>query len=925
MNKNKILLVGWDGADWKVINRLVEENKMPTIARLIEHGTIGNISTLDPPFSPMLWTTIATGMYPFKHGVLGFTEPRKNMQGVQPISSLSRKVKAIWNILTQNNLLSNIVNWWPSHPAEPINGFMVSNFFKAINDYQFHPLPKGAVHPQEFTEFFNHLRLLVPEISGEMLLPLLPNARQLIEKEQKRVSGITENLATTLSVHNIATWLLENTSWDFMAVYYDMIDHMSHGFMQFYPPRLPHINTKDFENYKLVVEGTYILHDYMLSTLLDLAGNDVNLILLSDHGFHSDHLRPILVPSEPAGPAYQHRQYGILLMHGPLFKQDERIYGASLLDITPTILYAYGLPIGQDMDGVPLVNAFKKPLEIKTIQSWEKLQGHSGQHPGDAKISNYDQAETLQQLIDLGYIEKPDADGFKAAQKSQTELNYNLARSYMFAHYFDKAAQILASLFSQAPHDTRFATRLIKCYLNMDEISQAKNVFTKYQKSLDIHKNELKEKLLKLREELKKHSNGKTEEIDKLKEQFAHLVRQYKNAEKDLLLMPYLEIDLLIRDNQIERSLDNILKIKNITKPNPEIYKKIADLYFIKQDYQQAINYLEKAIELDPENYQSLYKLGLTYYKIKNYELAIEYLLQSVSLVYYNYQAQYVLALAFNEVRDYQRAALALEVTLLIAPNFIKARQLLVKIYKDHLHNLEKAQYHESYFESPSNFFIHTGEIITQEPQELRVKPDKKIILSENKNTIIIVSGLPRSGTSLMMQILKNAGIELFTDGHRQKDQNNPRGYYEHQAVKRIAQDNSFLENLDNKAVKIVSHLLPFLPDKHNYKIIFMERDMDEIVRSQLKMIEHSTGEKKEYRYFLVKNNLTLHLNRIKNWLSHRTNIDILFINFNQLIENPIRDLKRITTFLGLPDTKINNMAQTVDKNLYRTRKSKKS
>ena len=67
---------------------------MPTIAHLIENGTMGNISTLDPPFSPMLWTTIATGMYPFKHGVLGFTEPRQNMQGVQPITSLSRKVKA---------------------------------------------------------------------------------------------------------------------------------------------------------------------------------------------------------------------------------------------------------------------------------------------------------------------------------------------------------------------------------------------------------------------------------------------------------------------------------------------------------------------------------------------------------------------------------------------------------------------------------------------------------------------------------------------------------------------------------------------------------------------------------------------------------------------------------------------------------------
>jgi predicted AlkP superfamily phosphohydrolase/phosphomutase len=118
----KVLLIGWDAADWKIINPLMDNGEMPALKSIIENGVMGNISTLDPPFSPILWTTIATGMYADKHGIHGFTEPLPNGSGIRPISSSTRKVKAIWNILTQNGLKTHCINWWPSHPAEPING-----------------------------------------------------------------------------------------------------------------------------------------------------------------------------------------------------------------------------------------------------------------------------------------------------------------------------------------------------------------------------------------------------------------------------------------------------------------------------------------------------------------------------------------------------------------------------------------------------------------------------------------------------------------------------------------------------------------------------------------------------------------------------------------------------------------------------------
>jgi predicted AlkP superfamily phosphohydrolase/phosphomutase len=125
----RVLLIGWDAADWTIINPLMKQGHMPTFQQFINEGVSGKLATLEPPFSPMLWTTVATGKTPDKHGILGFIEPHPEEITVRPVNSTSRKVRALWNIFHHEGMKSNIVGWWPSHPAEPINGAMVSNFF----------------------------------------------------------------------------------------------------------------------------------------------------------------------------------------------------------------------------------------------------------------------------------------------------------------------------------------------------------------------------------------------------------------------------------------------------------------------------------------------------------------------------------------------------------------------------------------------------------------------------------------------------------------------------------------------------------------------------------------------------------------------------------------------------------------------------
>ena len=349
MKSRKVLLVGWDAADWKVIHPLMDAGKMPNVQRLVENGAMGQIATLHPPLSPMLWTSIATGKRPFKHGIHGFSEPTPDGRGVQPVTNLSRKTKAIWNILNQHDLRSVVIGWWPSHPAEPINGVMVSDHYHRANQPfdQGWPLLKNAVHPPELAETLADLRMHPDLLTPEMIEPFIPLAREIDQDKDKRLAGCMRTLCECVSMHAAATWLIENQEWDFFSVYYDAIDHFCHGFMKYHPPRQSWISERDFELYGNVVNMAYQFHDQMLGTLLKTAGEDVTVILMSDHGFHPDHLRPASIPDIPAGPAIVHRDFGILAISGPGIKKDELLHGPSVLDVAPTILTMYGLAGGR--------------------------------------------------------------------------------------------------------------------------------------------------------------------------------------------------------------------------------------------------------------------------------------------------------------------------------------------------------------------------------------------------------------------------------------------------------------------------------------------------------------------------------------------------------------------------------------------------
>src|SRR5262245_16960452 len=184
---------------------------------------------------------------------------------------------------------------------------------------------------------------------------------------------------------------------------------------------------------------------------------------------------------------------------------------------------------------------------------------------------------------------------------------------------------------------------------------------------------------------------------------------------------------------------------------------------------------------------------------------------------------------------------------------------------------------------------------------------------------IIIVSGLPRSGTSLLMQMLDSGGVEVVTDNIRTADTDNPRGYYELEQVKRIKQDAAWLPQARGKAFKMVSQLLYDLPQSERYRILFMERDLDEVLASHEQMREPlgRRGAPREQ----MKRSYALHLERLNAWLRGQRNMDGLRISYNDLVEHPQQEAERVSRFLG-GNASVETMARAVDQTLYRNRKT---
>jgi predicted AlkP superfamily phosphohydrolase/phosphomutase/tetratricopeptide (TPR) repeat protein len=965
------MLIGWDAADWKVIRPLLQAGEMPNLARLIASGVHGNLSTIYPPLSPMLWTSIATGKRAYKHGIHGFSEPLPDGSGVRPITLLSRKTKAVWNILNQTGHRSLVVGWWPSHPAEPINGVMVSNFFERTipepNATQ--PLAPGAVHPASLGSSLTDLRVNPTELTGEFLRFFVPDYDKVDQKKDKRLHSLAKIVAETMSVHSAATELLATQPWDFAGIYYSGIDHFGHGFMRYHPPQLPSVKDEDFAIYQYVIANGYRYHDAMLGALLGYADEHTTVILMSDHGFHPDHLRPGYIPAEPAGPAIEHRHFGIVCMKGPSLRANEQLFGASLLDICPTILTLFGLPPGKDMDGKVLLTAFKEPSPVEAIESWDKVSGDAGTHPPETRLDPVASAEAFKQLVELGYVAPPGPNEKENVDECVRELKYNLARAYRDGNCCGEAASLAEELWTRWPKEHRFGILLVESLAALRQLERRRAAIEELGRRIEKFQAEAKAELQRRElEKSREETQGGARAVPGSQQpqpprdgpidstpanpptvlqaedgSRSGDVRQPAAAEEDtpakrraqfeerqlrelahgrpLMIDWFLASQLLLEKRPAEARpfLEKVAAAETIDN---DFSQRVAGALVELGEMDDARELLESALESDPDNALVHAQLATIHFRARRYDQAIAAAVESLSLLYFQPGLHALLGEALIQTNRFGDAERELLVAVSQSPRHIAAHDLLAKLYREHLNRPADAFAHEGRARSLRNEVnavkrdtVQVGRASPRADEEVIVPTERLAVLPARDKAlappfgpdvdptqiITIVSGLPRSGTSLMMQLLSAAGREALTDSKRAADTDNPLGYFEFEKATELAKDTSWLQQARGKVVKIVAQLLPHLPANEHYQIIFMERELTEVIASQKAMLTRQNRRGAEMDEQRLRETYTTQLNRVHTQLARRPDVRMLTVNYSDLVANSAEEVSALAEFLGAP------------------------
>lgn len=870
MKAKRVVLIGWDAADWKVIDQLIERGHMPTLEGMIKKGVRGNLSTLEPVLSPMLWTSIATGKYADKHGIQGFTEPDHEAGIVRPISSMSRKSRAFWNILTNQGKKTNVFSWWPSNPAEPIDGVMVSNLYQRANKSlkQGWPMNVGTVHPSELTDHFKNIRIHPDELTEEHILPFLPEAAKIDQEKDKRLGALSKIIADAATVHSASTWALENTEWDLTAIYHDAIDHACHAFMKLRAPKLPGVPEDLFEIYKDAVDGMYRFHDMMLERTLKLVGPDTNVILISDHGFQSDHMRPLSLPKEPAGPAAEHRKHGIICCFGPDFNEGQTIYGSSILDITPTLLTLFGLPIGEDMDGTPLLQAFKTPPTVKTISSWEDVDGHFGEHSKDFKVSKEEAQQAVKQLVELGYVDDLGEDMAKAMLNTDIELKYNLSKVYLSTSRSQQALELLEEV-NKLKEEFRFQIRIVDCLKRLNRFDESLEMLATIERQ--------------------DTENKKTRSISLARADVFKAKGDYNEALKVLINM--------------QNEIGNV----------PSILKSLGDCYLSLDRWKDAVKVYSICLTIDAHDASAYKALASAFLNLKEFEKAIEAALTATELFYQFPSAHYILGQALAGLGEFEMAARSFEVVLKMRPAYSAASIALENLYQNNEINRDKLF---------DNVHVEKGDakqVQSKASKSLDKSSDAKSFKGRKLGQMVVVSGLPRSGTSLMMQMLAAGGMEIYQDNQRKPDENNPKGFFEHDNIKALMKGNQWQREAKGKALKVVSPLVRFLSPAYSYKVIVMKRDIIEIVNSQHKMLVRAGKSDADSYPIRMEETLKKQYNGAINWMKNQPNFEVMEIDFTEAVNNPKKTSEQVADFLK-QDLDRGKMAASSDKSLYRNR-----
>ncbi len=412
-----VIIIGIDGATWDVIDPLLEKGRMPNLKSLIDHGIRSELRTIQPTQSPIIWSSIATGKNPIKHGTYDFVTrslpgiencqmilpeavgvrkafsiaEKAGIASVRPISDRLRTCKAVWEIASEQGVRCGVVNWFGTMPARQVNGFLVSDYL------YFQKICKSA-DPELFTyplelakEITNLGKEILEQPHKEILLEPLQNdsLRRAVEwgvTEDKFYVEIGRNLCTRMNPQ-------------LFCIYIRNLDKVEHLFWKYRRARGP--ATPDSSAEKDVIDQYYEFTDRLIGRILDGVKPNTTVILVSDHGHHAANWWQV----HRTGHSGSHEDApdGILVMAGGPVQPNASVRAPHVYDIVPTALALLGLPVARDMDGRVLEEALGQEFlanhKIRVVDTYETQASRRRE-----SVTTSVDKEVVDRFRSLGYL-----------------------------------------------------------------------------------------------------------------------------------------------------------------------------------------------------------------------------------------------------------------------------------------------------------------------------------------------------------------------------------------------------------------------------------------------------------------------------------------------------------------------------------------
>jgi predicted AlkP superfamily phosphohydrolase/phosphomutase len=408
----KVTLIGIEGSSMSYVLHAVAEGRLPNFARLIESGASGPLRTLNPTESLAVWTSIATGKLPRQHGLKGFyryrfpgvdahftvrprgldfrTLDRLGLVQRSATTSALRRTQPFWTILSGFGVDVGLVRWWGSYPADEVQGFVVSEYFhRQVRENFDPPLPR-LTYPEELYSRLTSEVIFPDSIDEETLARFVDTSVVLEDDDFPWRAELTRALADDLTYRGIGTRLREEFQPEVFAIYYFGLDGIGHYFTRYQKPEeFGDVSDAEVRRYGRVVDSYYRLLDSIVGEYMQKRAANETIVVLSGHGMDALSLgRRIVAPfqgSPHLSGIHENAPDGLLILNGAGIATGKKLLGASVVDVTPTLLYLMGLPLGRDMDGSLLTEVLdeelKKSQPVTFISSYRNFLIES--HPED--------------------------------------------------------------------------------------------------------------------------------------------------------------------------------------------------------------------------------------------------------------------------------------------------------------------------------------------------------------------------------------------------------------------------------------------------------------------------------------------------------------------------------------------------------------